>query len=610
MLRQVFCSCAFTLALVSLESVCLAVPIESVPNPRLTYGGWVTDMANMLTPETEAELNRQISALEAKNSSEIAVVTVPDVSPSVNPKAFATELFNTWGIGKKGQDNGVLLLISEDDRRVEIITGKGLTTLLSDSQVSTILREDITPRFRQRQFDAGVLAGTKTLIVQVNLYNSPQLSNGVTPSLETVPSPPRSSQQAAERQNVVPPVTATQPVQAPEIPSNPSRTESSRDKSELSKPDAIATSNGFENILMAVLVGLGAGTVSVSGILLYRRLSRVFLTPEGESRVEKSAITGRKRFHCANCKQRMEQLTAGELSLFLSAPQQTAQQLGSMVYDGWRCKLCQTSLHGRGFHLQSSVVDTEQFSHCPTCDELTAIRSSEILKQSTWNQKGNRLVTHNCRCCSNQWQTEEVIPCLPLPKGAVTIDPVGRSRVNDSHLFQQAESERPTHCSRCHYPMEQVSSDQLQRLLHQAEHVAKHLGSVSFIGWQCSTCYPEANSSDVHVRAYVLSSKYQHCPYCQELTIEETSRIKQSATSYHEGKRQITKQCHCCSFVDQRWESIPRLAVVTSSSSSSSSWSSSDSSSSSWSSSDSSSSSSSSDFGGGSSSGSGSGDTW
>ncbi|MEP1057962.1 MULTISPECIES: TPM domain-containing protein [Cyanophyceae] len=573
-----------------------------MPNPKRIYGGWVTDMADMLTPETEAKLNRQISALEAKNSSEIAVVTVPDVSPSVNPKAFATELFNAWGIGKKKQDNGVLFLVSKGDRRTEIITGRGLTTLLPDSQISAILQQDVTPKFKRRQFDAGVLAGTKTLIVQVNRYRSSNPSKKVTPPLPAVPSPSRSNQQPAQRQDAAPRITA-QPVQPLLTLPNSSGSKSTQTRSIGLQPlqsETIAHPNDSANLLMAILSGLGGGTIAVGSILLYRRLNQVLLIPEGESRVEKAAITGRERFHCATCKQRMEQLTAGELSLFLSEPQQMAQQLGSVIYDGWRCKPCQTSLYGRGFHLRSLVMDAEQFSHCSICDELTANHSSEILKQPTWNQEGKSLITHNCRCCLNQWQTEESIPCLPLPKNAVKIDPIGRSRVNNFHLFQQAESERPTHCSRCRYPMERVSSGQLQHLLQESERVAERLGSVSFSGWQCRTCYPETDTSNIHVRAYILSSHYQICPNCHELTVEETSRTTQSATSHHAGQRQITKRCHCCSFVDERWISIPRLATVSSSSSSSSSWSSTDSSSSSTSS----------DFGGGSSSGSGSGNSW
>ena len=59
-----------------------AVTVDEVPNPRKLNGGWVEDMANILTPATEAEINRQISALEAQNGSEIAVVAVTETAPS------------------------------------------------------------------------------------------------------------------------------------------------------------------------------------------------------------------------------------------------------------------------------------------------------------------------------------------------------------------------------------------------------------------------------------------------------------------------------------------------------------------------------------------------
>jgi uncharacterized protein len=157
-------------SLVMLATVVIAAPVEavqleSVPNPRQAYGGWVTDMANVLSPATEGELNQLIRDLEAQNGSEIAVVTVPETKPVETPKVFATQLFNRWGIGKKGQDNGVLFLISIADRRVEIETGRGLQQILPDTKVSSIIQEQITPQFKQQNFDAGTLAGTKALII-------------------------------------------------------------------------------------------------------------------------------------------------------------------------------------------------------------------------------------------------------------------------------------------------------------------------------------------------------------------------------------------------------------------------------------------------------------
>ncbi|MGB7441144.1 MAG: TPM domain-containing protein [Coleofasciculaceae cyanobacterium] len=142
-----------------------ALTVEEVPNPRQLNGGWVTDMAEVLTDETEGELNRMISQLEDKNGTEIAVVTVPETSPSASPKAFATELFNYWGIGKAKEDNGILFLVSLGDRRVEIETGYGIEPILPDAQVQEIIDSKITPQFKQSNFDQGTKAGTQALIV-------------------------------------------------------------------------------------------------------------------------------------------------------------------------------------------------------------------------------------------------------------------------------------------------------------------------------------------------------------------------------------------------------------------------------------------------------------
>ena len=157
------------------SSLCLAVvlfPLKSnaltvgeVPNPRQMYGDWVTDSAEILTDSTEAQLNQAVEQLEAKNGTELVVVTVPETAPAASPKEFTTELFNYWGIGKKEQDNGVLFLISVGDRRVEIETGYGVEEILPDAKVGRIIDTKIKPRFKQGDFDEGTLAGTKALVV-------------------------------------------------------------------------------------------------------------------------------------------------------------------------------------------------------------------------------------------------------------------------------------------------------------------------------------------------------------------------------------------------------------------------------------------------------------
>lgn len=146
----------------------VAISPADVPNPRQTNDGWVTDMADMLSASEEAELNQLINELEATKGHEIAVVTVADTQPLATPKAFTTELFNSWAIGKKGEDNGVLFVVSKGDRRTEIEVGYGLEGMLPDAKVGEILRSRVTPEFKQGNFDTGILNGTEALVTVLN----------------------------------------------------------------------------------------------------------------------------------------------------------------------------------------------------------------------------------------------------------------------------------------------------------------------------------------------------------------------------------------------------------------------------------------------------------
>jgi uncharacterized membrane protein YgcG len=174
----------FTLAFVLFPFASLAVDVKDVPNPRQMNGTWVTDMAQMLDERTEAQLNSTIAQLERKNGTEIAVVTVPETAPAASPKEFTTKLFNYWGIGKKGKDNGVLFLISQNERRVEIETGYGIEPILPDAKVGNIIDTQILPRFKQSDFNGGTLAGTKALVVALEA-NQPAATSASQTALPT-----------------------------------------------------------------------------------------------------------------------------------------------------------------------------------------------------------------------------------------------------------------------------------------------------------------------------------------------------------------------------------------------------------------------------------------
>jgi uncharacterized protein len=153
-----------------------ASPISDIPNPRRVNGTWVSDVANILSADTEAHLNKRISQLAANNGSEIAVVTVPDTTPAITVKAYATELFNTWGIGKRGFDNGVLFLVAVKELRIEIETGRGISPYISDRQVKQITEDLITPEFKRQNYDRGIINGVEEIagrLEKINFYPFP-----------------------------------------------------------------------------------------------------------------------------------------------------------------------------------------------------------------------------------------------------------------------------------------------------------------------------------------------------------------------------------------------------------------------------------------------------
>jgi uncharacterized protein len=140
-----------------------AESLTSIPNPRTRDGTWVTDMPGMLRPDTIAQLNSTIGEFEQAGGGEMAVVVIQSLD-GLSIEEAAVRLFELWGIGKKGKDNGLLLLWSTGDRRVRVEVGYGLEGVLPDGKVGAILDTYVIPKFKSGEFDDGVLAGVDALL--------------------------------------------------------------------------------------------------------------------------------------------------------------------------------------------------------------------------------------------------------------------------------------------------------------------------------------------------------------------------------------------------------------------------------------------------------------
>lgn len=133
----------------------LCVSAQDLPSPQ----GNVSDFANVISQEYKEKIAAVISELEVRTSAEIAVVTQKSISP-LDEFQYAQKLFDEWKIGKKGKDNGVLILLAVEERAWRIHTGYGVEGILPDSLCSSIGRNQMVPYLKNNDFSQGLYAGT------------------------------------------------------------------------------------------------------------------------------------------------------------------------------------------------------------------------------------------------------------------------------------------------------------------------------------------------------------------------------------------------------------------------------------------------------------------
>ncbi len=123
----------------------------------------VVDRAEILSDAAEAELTSKIEALERLTTDQLVVVTTPGLNDETI-EAFALRLGNQSGIGRADVDNGVLLVVAPNERKVRIEVGLGLGGLLTDERAAAIIDTQLLPRFRHGRMEEGIRAGVEHII--------------------------------------------------------------------------------------------------------------------------------------------------------------------------------------------------------------------------------------------------------------------------------------------------------------------------------------------------------------------------------------------------------------------------------------------------------------
>jgi uncharacterized protein len=148
-------------ALVILLLLASPAPATEPRFPTLT--GRVVDEAGILGPATQSELTTMLAAHEQATGNQVVVATLKSLQ-GYSIEDFGYQLGRHWGVGQKDKNNGVLLVVAPNERKVRIEVGYGLEDRLTDAISRTIIEQDILPAFRRGDFNAGVLAGATSIL--------------------------------------------------------------------------------------------------------------------------------------------------------------------------------------------------------------------------------------------------------------------------------------------------------------------------------------------------------------------------------------------------------------------------------------------------------------
>jgi uncharacterized protein len=136
-----------------------AEPLVAVPGLKAR----VTDLAGTLTPDQAAALEAKLAAFEQAKGSQVAVLIVPTTRPE-EIEQYGIRVGEDWKLGRKGVDDGAILLVAREDRKVRIEVGYGLEGVLPDATANRIIDEDIVPKFRAGDYYGGIDAGVDRML--------------------------------------------------------------------------------------------------------------------------------------------------------------------------------------------------------------------------------------------------------------------------------------------------------------------------------------------------------------------------------------------------------------------------------------------------------------
>jgi uncharacterized protein len=349
----------------------------------------VHDFAGLLSPAQRAELETIARDVERKTTAQISIVTVQSLD-GLSVDEYANELFKAWGIGHQKVNNGVLFLIAPNERRVRIEAGYGIEPLLTDSVCGEIQDQHVVPRFKEGDYPAGILAGTRTL-ADIMLAD-PAAARG-------------------------------------DPNSGPMLARTARRKTLTATIGVVAAAGVF--LLFSFVVAarrLYSTTVFVTATLVLVALVGcaafyLWRTPDGQkpigffggaalaSAVAWGANLVRyRRFGphgCSKCGTHLELLSELDDDPKLTSVQRLEEEIGSVNYDVWVCPACLNQ------DTEQYIRTFSRFSQCPKCHARTYEEDPQrTVRAATTISQGLAQIDGRCVACKYKTSRQVVLPVI------------------------------------------------------------------------------------------------------------------------------------------------------------------------------------------------------
>ncbi len=351
----------------------VAERVEDIPSPL--PASYVSDPAGLLAADTRAEIDRLAIGIDDAGRGQLTVVVVANTG-GVDPRQFATDLFNRWGVGHAEQDDGTLILLAREDRAAEIVLGTGIDTAANRSHAQAVMDNEMIPRFKQGNYDQAMVAGANAVLQTVYATNMALPSE----------SPTELSLDERAKANMLagpaaPPVAI-----------------------EARRADTAEQRNAADSSIAPLAIGgsILAGVVGAVGWLLWKILQSFWW------------LVGSRIFprSCSSCKTTMNLLGEAEDDALLTPEQRTEERLKSVNHRVFVCPGCSKvdQLTRRAWF--------SSYANCKHCASRAVSRVSRTISAATRHSTGLAEITETCQHCQRSEVSQKTIARLPPPSSS------------------------------------------------------------------------------------------------------------------------------------------------------------------------------------------------